>query len=131
MKIKMQVSYCNGDNGFREDGSIVVETNDKAVSPMVEKCKADPCEQNFNELFRALYDGEQGIVYTQVWKALSHMAYDELGWHDVTVDVVGISIDDEELIIDEESGGDLTWLDEYQMWSLQLVRGENTMYCYN
>lgn len=128
MKIDLEVVYNNSDSGETDEQNISLETFDEKIEFLATVCDARPSEQSFEALFRKMYDNptkdgaEKGVLYDEVWPIMSNWAFDNLGWSNVTVDVVGITVDGEKLRL---------WpvMFEITQWSLQLNQ-DGFMYCY-
>ena len=132
MKVSLQLKFNNADSLENADRSIDVEISDEKVIAMAWVCESRPTEQTFTVFLRALYDNpkmdgsEVGVSYNELWDDFSRFAFYNLGWHDVTIDVVGISIDGEETKLAKLI--DIGMIDT-QSFSLQLSQ-DGFMYCY-
>lgn len=132
MKINLELKINNADSYESDDRSIEIEIGDEKVIAMAWVCESRPTEQTFTVFLRALYDNpnmdgsEVGVAYHEIWDNLSRYAFDKLGWHDVNVDVVGLSIDGEETKLGKML--DIGMIDN-QPFALQLTR-DGFMYCY-
>lgn len=132
MKIELELIYRNGDNGESDEQNILVETDNENVILMAVRCASNPSAEELTAFFKSIYDNpylsgsgadQNGYLYDKLWPLMSEWAFNKLGWHDVTVDVVGISIDNESIHID-------IYNIDTSDWALQIVRDEG-MYCYN
>lgn len=132
MKFDLKVEYNNADSGETDQQIISIETDDSKMEFLGTVCSARPTHQTFEQLFKAMYDNptmdgaEKGALYDEIWSIMSRWAFEKLGWHDVTVDVIGLTIDNEETKLEKflEIG-----MIENRDWALQLSR-EGFMYCY-
>lgn len=129
MKITIEVQYRNSDSGDTHEESISVNTSNQEIEDLVITCKHDPSTDSFTNLFKRIYDNptmdgaEKGLLYDELWPVLSRCAFDDLGWHDVTVEILGVLVEDESI------GFDLDQIDN-SLFALQLSR-DGFMYCYN
>lgn len=132
MKFELKVVYRNGDNGQSDEQIIVIETENEKMEFLGMSCSGRPTHQIFDQLFKAMYDNptmdgaEKGELYDELWPIMSRWAFDKLGWHDVTVSVIGLSIDGKDTRLEECI--ELGTVDEGD-WAIQLSR-EGYMYCY-
>ena len=128
MKIKLVVQYNNADTGDRDTQEISVESSDETLEMLAVTCDSRPTAQSFTLFFKHLYDNPNmdgskvGVLYHDLWNIFSGWAFEKLGWGDVTVDIIGVSIDDNPLKLD------LDMIDNTD-FSLQLSR-DGFMYCY-
>lgn len=133
MDIELKVTYTNADSGARIENGIDVSSDDEILIRLAKTCQSRPTEKNFETLFKKMYDNpnmngvDAGILYNEVWAIMSRWAFDKLGWHDVTVDVIGLIINGELTSLEAQVEIDLV---DYQLWSLRLSR-EGFMYCKN
>lgn len=129
MILEFDVVYFNGDNGERDEQTFSIETDNQEVDFLTTVCSSRPTEETFVKFFKRIYDNptmdgaEKGILYDEIWSIMSRWAFDKLGWHDVTVDVIGLRVDGENMRIDEN-------MMDIDSWSIQLSR-EGFMYCRN
>jgi len=137
VKINLLLRLNNADSHETDDRSIDVEITDDNVVSLGWQCDSRPTEEMFTKFLRALYDNPSGevpnyddtslgVAYHEIYDNLSRYAFDKLGWFDVTVDVIGLTIDDEETKLAKflEIG-----MIDNQPFALQLSR-EGFMYCY-
>lgn len=138
MKVKLELALNNSDSHETDRRTIEVEINNDRVIAMGWVCESRPTEESFTTFLRALYgnpncdlpkadDSQLGVAYHEIWDNLSRYAYDELGWHDVTVDVLGLYIDGEETKLAKLL--DVGMVDGAP-FALQMSR-DGFMYCYN
>jgi hypothetical protein len=131
MKINLQLSFMNGDSGERAEHEVDVEISDNKHITAAWVCESRPTEETFTVFLRGLYDNPNmdgskvGVAYNALWENFSNFAFDELGWHDVSVDVVGVSIDGEETKLGKMI--DIGMIDT-QPFMLSLSR-DGFMYC--
>jgi hypothetical protein len=129
MNFELTANFNNFDSGHSAEWIISFEANDDATQQLVAACRAEVTEDSLEKLFKHLYDNPEmeasgtGVAYDAIWSQMSRFAYDKLGWHDVTVDVFGLTVDDFVFEIDPDA------LD-ISRWALQLSR-EGFMYCKN
>lgn len=132
MKFELKVVYYNGDNGQSDEQVIAIETENEKMQFLGVMCSGRPTHQTFDQLFKTMYDNptmdgaSKGELYDELWPVMSKWAFDKLGWHDVTVSVIGLLIDGEDTRLEEfvEKG-----MIDNGDWTLQLSR-EGFMYCY-
>lgn len=132
MNFDLKVVYQNADTGDIDEQIITISTDNEEIIFLGTICSARQTHQTFEELFKAMYDNptmdgiKKGALYDEIWPIMSQWAFDKLGWHDVTVDVIGLTIDDEDTNLERslEIG-----LIENRDWAIQLSR-EGFMYCY-
>jgi hypothetical protein len=121
MKFSLETIFRNADTGHSDEQTVVVESDDASLCELAKVCAHQPTQENFRNLFKKMYDNphldgtEAGVLYGELWTIFSRWGFEKLGWGDVTVDVVGLSIDGERLPLD--------W-DNFEVceWSLQLSR---------
>lgn len=133
MKLDLKVVYYNADSGESDEQIVSVETDNETMDFLATVCDSRPTEQTFETLFKKMYDNptmdgaEKGILYDEIWPIMSRWAFDKLGWDDVTVDVIGLTIDGDETKLEQMI--DIGMIDN-RVWSLQLSP-EGYMYCYS
>lgn len=129
MKFELDVIYNNGDTGETDSQVVNFDASDEKTELLAAICSGRATNETLGQLFKHLYDNpnmdgtDAGVAYETVWGIMSRWAFDELGWHDVTVDVVGLKVDGQEYPFDPD-------MVDFQEWSLQLSR-EGFMYCYS
>ena len=127
MKFSLETVYRNADTGHSDDQVVLVESDDASLCELAKACAHQPTAENFRNLFKTMYDNpnmdgtEVGVLYGELWAIFSRWGFEKLGWGDVTVDVVGLSIDGERLPLDSDNF-------DVNEWSLQLSR-DGFMYC--
>lgn len=132
MEFELNVTYNNADSGEMDEQVIKVSSDDEKTIILASMCKGRPSQEIFEKLFKKMYDNpnmdgvDAGILYNEIWAIMSKWAFDELGWHDVTVDIVGLLIDGEKTTLEKQI--EIGMLDN-SVWSLQLAR-DGYMYCY-
>lgn len=132
MNFELKVVYRNADTGHYDEQLIALSTDNEKIQFLGAVCLSRPTPQSFEQLFRAMYDNptmdgaQKGALYDELWPIMSRWAFDKLGWHDVTVNVIGLKIDNEDTKLEKllETG----MVDDSD-WALQLAR-EGYMYCY-
>lgn len=132
MNFELKVVYRNADTGHYDEQFIEVSTEDEKIQFLGSVCSSRQTPETFDQLFRAMYDNptmdgaQKGALYDELWPIMSRWAFDKLGWHDVTVSVIGLKIDHEDTKLEKllEAG----MVDDND-WALQLSR-EGYMYCY-
>ena len=132
MKFDLKVVYNHADSGETDEQTLSLETDNEKMEFLGTVCSSRPTHQTFEQLFKKMYDNptmdgaEKGELYDELWPIMSRWAFDKLGWHDVTVDVIGLAIDNEETQL--EKFVEIGMIDNRD-WSLQLSR-DGFMYCY-
>ena len=133
MKIDMKIVYNNADNGERDAQAVSVASEDDRLEYLGAICTARETEQTFEQLFKEMYDntsmdgGKKGVLHDELYEIFSRRAFEKNGWHDVTIDVIGISIDGEETRLEKFIYSGTV---ENSVWSIQMTR-DGYMYCYS
>tara|TARA_B110000211_G_C14057027_1_gene543832 strand:- start:1572 stop:1973 length:402 start_codon:yes stop_codon:yes gene_type:complete len=132
MNFELKVTYNNADSGETDEQVIQVSSDDEKIFVLALTCEGRPSEETFENLFKKMYDNPSmdgvntGVLYNEIWTIMSRWAFEKLGWHDVTVDVIGLVIDGEKTKLEKQV--EIGMLDN-KVWSLQLSR-DGFMYCY-
>ena len=133
MRFDLNVVYNNSDTGNSDEQVISIETADQTMIFLGTVCESRPTDETFDNLFKKMFDNptmdgvDRGVLYDEIWPIMSRWAFEKLGWHDVTVDVVGLSVDGEKTKLN--SMVEIGMIDN-NSWSLQLSR-DGFMYCYS
>ena len=129
IQFEIQVIYTNGDTGETDEQILEFTANTSIIASVLNELTLDPSELEIGRLFREVFDDKsqqseaQPSAYQQCRALLCDWAFNHLGWHDVTVDIVRARIGDRVIPIDVDTM-------DVQMWSLQLVRGDGEPYMY-
>jgi hypothetical protein len=127
--LKFVVDLRNSDSGFSEEFELTYEN---ISSEIIARISPNQSEDVWKNLFFELFDNAEmgmtsteGLLFEKARQSLTNMAFDKLGWSDVIVQFTGIEINGTSVAITE---ADEEILSDYL--SIQLVKGDNTMYFY-
>jgi len=106
---------------------------DKLNASVTHCISAEMSEDEWKSAFYELFDhpeygetNKEGLLYQDAASWLTKIAFDKLGWHDVTVSFHGISVNGNEIIL---SQSDEDMISDYLR--LQLSRDDYSMYFYS
>lgn len=80
-----------------------------------------------NTAMTLMEDGNKGVLHDELYEIFSRRAFEKNGWHDVTIDVIGLSVDGEETRLEKFIHSGTV---ENRIWSIQMTR-DGYMYCYS
>lgn len=131
--IELDVTMTNGDTGHQDDSTVKVELDEGQLDEQIQALRSEVSNETLINFLKGLYaepgrtDMPKGAAYDHLLAEFTTGAYDDLGWHDVSVSVSAIRIDGEPVEVTDDQ------LDEilYQEMAIQLVRDDRTMYLRN
>ena len=127
--IIFEVYLCNGDSGHSHEFELVIE-NKKYFD--VDSFSGGKSDEEWKSIFFHLFDnakigqtGKTGIYYREAAEILTRVAFDKLGWGDVTIQFYGIKVNGKAVELTE---GDHDIF--HDCLGIQLERHDRSMYFY-
>lgn len=129
--IHLKFMYKNSDTDETVEDNLSLEVKEVKASELIRQLIENPEQEKLVEFFRHLFgnpdfDGSDnlGVKYQELFTTLSTKAWRKLGWNEVTIDILEISVEGQLNINLYSDGFDLSQL------SLQLAHDDNGGFMY-